>query len=228
MVAGSARWLRGAQWGVALLLLAMGLGATLLPLLLLPPLPGTLAVLLALPLLIPVWETACAPFFRLAGIHRYFSPLLFAEAPEPGTLVVHGGTLWDYLLHLRWSERGRATRRRTLGFYLDGFLAIAADVERGRLSPDTTITGTSYFFNERTARSFGFALHPVDPAQRRELLLNFPVLLCKTSFAEGRLAVPDLSRLRRASITGAGLLRSRDRMRALRARLRQSRGTAAS
>jgi hypothetical protein len=213
------RWPRGARWSVALLLVGVGLGATLLPLLLLPPLAGTLALLLALPLLVPVWETACAPLFRLVGIHRYFSPLLFAEAPEAGTLVVHGGTLWDYLLHLRWSERGRAARRRTLRFYLDGFLAIAAEVERGRLSPDTTITGTSFFFSERTARGLGFALHPVEPWARRELLLSLPVLFCKTSFAAGRFAVPRLSRLRRASISGAGLLRSRERMRALRLRL---------
>lgn len=216
-------------WGAALLLA----GTAVTPFALLVPLvrllvnglgPAGIVFLLPAYILIllaslPWIQLATTPVMRLAGVYRYYSPMLLVENPRPTGFHVHGGTNLDYLLHLRWSDRGPAAARKTLRHYLRGLLAIADEVARGELPTDLPIVATSYVFSETTARRLGFTVEPVPRGERLGLWMNYPNLLLKHSFAQGRPALPDLSRVRRATITGGRLAERRDSLRALLARL---------
>lgn len=168
---------------------------------------------------LPWLQLATTPVLRLAGVYRYYAPMLLVENPRPTGFHIHGGTNLDYVLHLRWSDRGAAAARKTLCHYLRGLLAIGDEVARGALPHDLPITGTSYVFSESTARRLGFTVEPVPSGGRMGLWMNLPNLFLKHSFARGRLALPDLSRVRRATITGGELAARRDAIRDLLARL---------
>lgn len=225
-------------WAAALLLAVLAVA----PLLLLVPLARLLVNALGpagLVLLVPGYlvlflvslpwiQLTTTPVMRLSGAYRYYSPMLLVENPRPTGYHIHGGTNLDYLLHLRWADRGPAAARKTLCHYLRGLLAIADEVARGELPPDTPIVASSYVFSASTARRLGFTVEPVPPGERLGLWMNLPNLLLKHSFAQGRPAFPDLTRVRRATTTGGRLVAQRGALRALLARLEGADGGGAA
>lgn len=216
-------------WAAALL----GALSSLAPFALLGPLMGLLtdtlgppgilllvpAYVLLIPLAAPWIQFATAPLLRLLGVYRYYSPMLLVENPRPTAFHIHGGTNLDYLLHLRWRDRGAPAARKTLCHYLRGLVAIGDEVAGGALPPDLRVVATSYVFTETSARRLGFTVEPVAGGERLGLWLNGINLVLKHSFAQGRPALPDLSRVRRASISGADLAAARPALEALLARL---------
>lgn len=176
--------------------------------------------LLLLPVWMPVLQFATGPVMYLLGRYRYFSPMLLVENPGKTEYRIHGGTNFDYFVNLRWSERGPAAARKTLLFYLQGLVALADEVEAGRLPMHLRIVATSYVFTPRTAQRLGFTVEPPASWQVLALYSNYLNLLWKHSFAQGRIALPDLRNIRQAAITGGELLRHRARIQALSARLR--------
>ena len=220
------------QWTVALLLLlafvALIMTATLAVASLLNvrrddpvQLGGALAAHLVLGL--PLWMLLSlfllAPLFRLTGALRYYSPYLIASRARPGRLDLHGATPFDYLLLFRWRERGRPAVRRILLWYVDGLIALARDVERGRLPLDTTLVATSYIFSAASARRFGFTVAE-SPGFAWGGYLTYPTQFLTYSFAQGRWALPPIHRARQATIQAAALCAHIGRLERLQQRLR--------
>jgi hypothetical protein len=192
----------------------------------LPMLLGMLGIYIAWLLLFPLWmpliQFASAPLLHLLGHYRYYSPMLLVEKPTAEEYRIHGGTNFDYFVHLRWRDRGPPAARKTLRFYLQGLLAIADDVEDGRLPGELRIVASSHIFTPTTARRLGFELEPVGTTARLGLYLNYGNLLWKHSFARGRLAFPDLGRIRQAATTGERLARHRGSIEGLLRRLERT------
>src|SRR5262252_926888 len=105
--------------------------------------PTSLALL---PVLLSLYQLGIAPAARLAGLYRYHSPMLKATIRTHRFYEVHGGTSFDYLMQLRWKDRGCVAARQVMIQYLEGFLDIARCVEAGEIGESTLISGTSYFF----------------------------------------------------------------------------------
>jgi hypothetical protein len=208
------------QWTVALLLAGLCLGVVGLPFALVIHdwrwAPG----IVALPLLIaPLEGLLLTPLHTLTGRYRYYSPFLLATADAGGALELHVATLFDYVVLLRWRDRGRRASRRIAVELLRGLLAVIADVERGALAAHLPVTATSYIFSSRTLRRMGFELQPTSAAARLNLALAFVGIALRLSFTRGRPTLPDLRRIRTATATGAQLAAQRDELQRLLARL---------
>ena len=177
-----------------------------------------LAVTLTFLVPLPFWLTAAnfllAPLLRLVGALRYVSPYLVVTRGRGGTLQLHGATLFDYLFLFRWKERGDQAVRKILAWYVEGLLALAREVEAGRIPGNTQITATSYIFSESVAGRYGFQ---VETARRHSLggLLTYPTQVLTYSFARGRWALPPVHRARRATIEAADLAAQAPRLRKL-------------
>lgn len=190
------------RWIIALILAAAVV-------FLLPRLLGFLGPvwsLVAFPLWMSALQFSLAPTMRVLGLYRYHSPMLKVTLRSSRRYELHGGTLFDYVMTVRWAERGTVASRRIVAFYLEGLLEIAREVEAERLPRSIEITGTSYFFSEQTARRLGFAVLPAGLRLRANLLLNFLDVCALYSFSKGRLAVPAVWRAREAVIRGGELV----------------------
>jgi hypothetical protein len=167
---------------------------------------------LSLPLLllvVPAAQFALTPLWRRVGVYRYYSPMLFVVARGDRVFELHGGTAYDFVLHMHREERGFRARRRWLSDYVAGLLGLIRDVETGRIPPDARISGTSYFFSEQTALRLGFTLERPGRADRLHLLLDLLSLAAMHSYARNRLTLPRFWALRKASITAAALARQK-------------------
>ena len=196
---------RMAQWSVAVALILAGAVSIRAAL----PLVGGPFSFLLIPLLFSFAQISVAPLFRLVGLYRYHSAMLKVTIRTTRVYEIHGGTPFDYILHLRWRDRGATAARRILISYLEGLLDIADCVARGELPGSIRITGTSYFFREASARRLGFALESPSLRLRANLLLHLFDLTLLYSFARGRWALPPVWRTHNAVISGSELLERR-------------------
>jgi hypothetical protein len=160
---------------------------------------------LALPLTMTALQFTLAPTMRALGLYLYYSPMLKVTLRTAHRWELHGGTLFDYVMTLRWSERGAPAARRVMVLYLEGLLEIARGVEAGRIPWTVEIAGASYFFSDARARSLGFELKPASWRLRLNLVANFLDLFLQYSFTHGRLAIPRIWNIRQAVVRAADL-----------------------
>jgi hypothetical protein len=179
------------------------------------------AALLPLPLWLTLVNLTCAPLLRVVGALNYYSPMLLVTKSSRHRVYIHGAVLFDYVICMRWQERGSKARHKVLSYYLEGLLRLIQDVESGYVPETALITGTSYFFSTKRARALGFR---VEESRRFAFggLLTYPAHFLTYSFAKGRWALPNVFHAKRASITGAGLLKQKEKLEALLNRLRNS------
>jgi hypothetical protein len=186
--------------------------------------PGSLGLAAGaqLVLFLPAWMLIglflLAPWFRLTGVLRYYSPYLIVTRAGGGSLHLHGATPFDYVLLFRWGDRGRPAVRRIMLWYVEGLIALGREMEAGCFPPGTRIAATSYIFSARTARRHGFEVAE-GPRFALGGWLTYPTQMLTYSFAQGRWACPPLHRARRATIDGAGLCSQIGRLEGLRKRL---------
>ena len=206
------------RWAVALLLAA---GTGLLALLLLYPpfFPYSLPLLLVV---VPIAQFALTPLWQLTGVYRYYSRVLFVTQSRHGGYELHGGTSFDYLRLLRGVGAGGAANRCLVREYLIGLLGLICDIEKGKIAPTTRITGTSYFFSNRSARRLGFSLAPAPFSVKLHLLLDILSIVAMYSYARGRPALPRIFRARVATTTAAELTRRRSVVERLLGRVERS------
>jgi len=193
---------RSVQWIVGAGLFFGGIGLIIKAVLLL----RFPAAVVAIPLLLSTYQLSITPAFRLLGIYRYHSPMLKVTIRTSRIYEIHGGTNFDYLLHLRWSERGPAAARKVMILYLEGLLDIARKVAQGTLPRSVTIAATSYFFRDQSAERLGFTILEPSLRLRLNLVANLLDLILMYSFTRGRLAFPQIWRVRQAVIRGEQLL----------------------
>jgi hypothetical protein len=224
-----ARLSKPAQWAVAVGAALLGL-AVIGSLFALPVLDWRwLPIsLLGLPFLAPVEGLLLAPLYGLAGYFRYYSPMLLATRRRSGGLDLHVGTLFDYVMRLRWSDRGPRAARIVTADILRGLLQIAEEVERGTLSPDAELVATSYLFSDRSIARLGFTLRPAPGAVVANLAVTSLSIALRLSFTRGRFAYPDLRRIRQAVTSAGELAQHAGEIRRLLERLRPAIGPTTS
>lgn len=153
-------------------------------------------------LLVPIMQFCLAPFFTLIGLYKYVSPMLLVYAPNKTKYDLHNGTGFDYLFVMANVKSGKPTQNKILEYYLEGLLNIIKEIQKGIIPESITISGTSYFFSESTAKRLGFKIVPPSAFYKFNQYINYLDLLWMYSRAKGKLAFPNLKNVKAATIKG--------------------------
>ncbi|MBL6448696.1 hypothetical protein JMN32_20455 [Fulvivirga sp. 29W222] len=148
--------------------------------------------------IIPVLISIAAPFIDVptgvkSGQFTHYSSLFIASSERKGEVAVHGGTLFDYYFNLA-SVKPAERKKVVLLSYLKGLMRLVEKYEEdGR--EELVIKGTSYVINERTAEKVGFKPVRTDFLQKMILALNYIPVIIAYSYTQGKVGVPDLSKV---------------------------------
>ncbi|MDZ7719146.1 MAG: hypothetical protein U5K72_10060 [Balneolaceae bacterium] len=148
-------------------------------------------------ILIPVLLLIAAPFIDLPmgrknGKFIYYSPLFITEPEKNNKIVVHGGTLFDYLYTITPDLKRRERTKFVLYGYLLGLINLISEYEE-RNHDNLRIRGTSYIINKKTASRFGFKPVQKDFIQILILLFNYIPITLSYSFLKQKLQFPKIS-----------------------------------
>ena len=171
---------------------------------------------LLIPLIPSLIQFFGAPIAKLSGIHKYLSPMLLANLASDKNYEIHNGTTFDYLMVMNNFKPGPEFSKKMLIYYLEGLLNIVEKIETSELSENVLIQGSSYFFNDRTAKKLGFKLSKVNFAIQMNMLINYLDLIWMYSLSQGRLTFPNLLNMQKASVTGKQLVVYKDKLNELR------------
>jgi hypothetical protein len=165
---------------------------------------GTLSILLGLYVLpflsIAISLSIVAPFFDIPPLKKsgrliYFSPLFITEREHKGVIIIHGGSLFDYVFVLNKSLKGRQRKTYIIQQYLQGLLNLI-DSQEKKADPEVKIKGTSYILNDRTAKKLGFKIVKTNFLQKLILTYNYVNLLVSNSIAQGKVTFPRLGKVK--------------------------------
>jgi hypothetical protein len=123
---------------------------------------------------------------------------------------LHSGGSFDYLFVMRKYKAGIEVKKKLLIYHLEGLLNIIMQLENNTIPKTVSISGTSYFFNERTLNKFGFELKKPSLFYRINLFANLIDLIWMYSLSQGRLSMPKLWKAKKANISGSKLMESKD------------------
>ncbi len=160
---------------------------------------------------LPLGQFCLTPIFRLTGMYRYYSPMLLGYAPSDKHIDLHNGTSFDYLFVFGLQKDSRSSlRARIMGFHFQGLLKIIDRIENEEIPESVLISGTSYFFNERTAKKLGFSIEPPSTFYRLNVYANFIDIFWMYSLAQGRLVFPAIRDVKKIETTGRTLVDHKD------------------
>jgi hypothetical protein len=137
--------------------------------------------------------------------------MLLVFNPSKTKYDLHNGTSFDYLLVFSNTKMGLKLKNQILQYYLVGLLRIIEDIEQNQLPDTIEISGSSYFFSERTATNLGFQISKATFAEKTNILFNYLDLLWMYSIANGKLRFPNLNQIKKAKITGAQLIKNKSK-----------------
>ena len=157
----------------------------------------------------PIVQFAFTPFFTLIGSYKYLSPMLLVYNPSHIKYDLHNGTSFDYLIVLKGYKSGRGLKNKILEYYLEGMLKLVSEIENKNLPDKVQVTGSSYFFSDRTAQNLGFELSDASTAEKFNIIINYLDLTWMYSLANGKLSFPDLNNVKNAKITGKKLVENK-------------------
>lgn len=206
------------QWSVTILLFIIVFGLCALWY---RSLDQHLAYLLLIPILAPVMQFGLTPFFTLIGTYRYLSPMLLVYNPSDKKYDLHNGTSFDYLMVLSNAKAGAEIKNQILQYYLLGLLKIIELIETEKLPDTVEISGSSYFFSERTAKNLGFKITHANFAEKANIMFNYVDLLWMYSLANGQIRFPNLNDIKKAKITGSELTQNKAKFEQLYTYLKQ-------
>ncbi len=146
-----------------------------------------------------------APLGKRQGKLVYYSPLFITEKEFKDEILIHGGTLFDYVYTLDSKMKGPDRTRLILHSYLQGLLNLIEAHENTRHN-NLVVRGTTYIINERTANRFGLHVVKTDFNQVLILLINYLPLTLAYSFARAKLSFPGLGKIRTFEATIADLI----------------------
>lgn len=196
------------QWIQALILSSIGISISLYFFLILD-LPFYFILILFVK---PFIHFCLAPLLKLTGILKYQSPMLITVKTASKKIEIHNGNSFDYFSKMRWNQKGKTARKKIMLYYLRGLLKIINDIETKKLSPQTNLTGVSYFFSEQTAKRIGFTFAPVKLRHRFLFILDYLNLFAMYSYSKGKLAFPSLLKLKKVKISAERLLNSKNQI----------------
>lgn len=177
---------------------------------------GFMVAVCVVNLLLPFWlllaDFLTTPLFQLLNVHTYYSPMLIATRIHGSRLAIHGGTLFDYVKHLRWVDRGGTAKRQVLGYYFQGMLALIKDIEEERIAGNTIISAKSYFFSPKNAERLGFTVKAKGLPCALGGILTYSMLILTYSYAKGRLSFPNLSHTVDAQILSSELVQNKEKL----------------
>lgn len=157
---------------------------------------------------IPVGQFAFTPLFRLIGVYRYYSPMLLGYMANDSQIDLHSGGSFDYLFVMRKYKAGVEMRNRLLMYHVEGLINLIQLIDNKSIPETVNIVGTSYFFKERTLSRMGFEIENPSLFYRLNLFVNFIDLIWMYSLSQGKLSIPKLWDVKKASISGAKLIES--------------------
>ena len=147
--------------------------------------------------LIPVVILIAAPFIDLpmgkkSGKFIYYSPLFITEEERNNRVIVHGGTLFDYVYTIKPEMQKRKRTEFVLYGYIKGLINFISEHENQN-KDNLKIRGTSYIINRRTARRFGLQPVQKDFIQIVLLLFNYIPITLSYSFLKQKFQLPKMS-----------------------------------
>jgi hypothetical protein len=158
---------------------------------------------------VPVGQFAFTPIFKLIGVYKYYSPMLLGYMANEKQIDLHSGGSFDYLFVMRKYRAGIEIRTNLLIYHIEGLIKIIQQIENKSIPETVNIVGTSYFFNDRTLSKMGFEIVNPSLFYRLNLFINFIDLIWMYSLSQGKLSIPKLWNVKKASISGAKLVESK-------------------
>lgn len=176
-------------------------------------------------LFIPVVLSVIAPFFdvpamKKRGKLRYHSPLFVSQLKQ-NEIIIHGGTLFDYVFAIDRKLNGPQRTRYIIQQYLQGLLHLIELCEKENRT-NLKVRGTSYIINERTAQRMGFKVVQTDGLQQLILIFNYVNIFIANSIAKGKPAFPKLNHTRSFEANVADLIRHKEQIGILAQRFQNS------
>lgn len=168
-----------------------------------------LIVALIIVFIAPLESLLLTPLYTITGRFTYLSPLLLATSSTTA-LELHVGTLYDYANNLNKRDCGKRAQQIVLKFILEGLLNICNQIESNKITGDTEISATSYFFSPRTAKKLGFKLTKTSKLEQFNLLSVYISLLIRLSFTRGTLTFPRVSEIKKITITADELFKHQE------------------
>lgn len=155
--------------------------------------------LLAL-LSITITLSIIAPFFDIPALKKkenliYYSSLFIAEKEKKGKIIIHGGSLFDYVFVIDKKLNGKQRTDFIVQKYLEGLLNLMETCEKDN-NTLVKIKGTTYIINGRTANKLGLKFIKTDYIQKLILTYNYANILISNSIAKRKIAFPKMTNIR--------------------------------
>ena len=141
-----------------------------------------------------------APFFDVPALNKkgkliYYSSLFIAEKENNGVIIIHGGTLFDYVFVINSELSGKQRSKIILQKYLEGILNLINECEKNN-NTSVKVKGTSYILNERTANKIGLKFIKIDLLQKLILTFNYVNILISNSIAKRKISFPKINNIK--------------------------------
>lgn len=151
-----------------------------------------ISITITLSIIAPFLDT---PKLKKNGKLIYYSTLFIAEKEKNGKIIIHGGSLFDYVFVINKNLNGTQRTKFILQKYLEGILNLMETCEKNN-NTSVKIKGTSYILNERTANKLGLKIIKTDYIQKLILTYNYVNILISNSIAKRKISFPKISNIR--------------------------------
>lgn len=166
--------------------------------------------LLAIPVIKTIGHFSIAPLMRLTGFLNYYSPMLLVVRTAYNKWELHNGTTFDYILNMKWKQKGAIASKFIMINYLKGLLKIINEIEEKKISNEITILGISYIINKKTAERLGFTVERPNIYRRILFVIDYFTLFLMYSFSKGKIAFPNVFKVKKMKISGSRLVASKE------------------
>lgn len=135
------------------------------------------------------------PTLKKSGKLIYYSSLFITEKEKNGIIIIHGGSLFDYVFVIDRKLNGKQRTNFILQKYLEGILNLM-DVYEKNHNTAVKIKGTTYILNDRTANKMGLKIIKTDFIQKIILRYNFVNVLISNSIAKKKISFPRINKIK--------------------------------
>jgi hypothetical protein len=125
------------------------------------------------------------PMSKSNGQLKYYSPCFLVFKHSDKHLSIHGPTLFDY-----WFIRSQLKKNPKQEIFKSFFVGFLKFINDPAIAKDVKITGTSYFFNSKNSKKYGFERSKAHFSQNLILLFFFPLLTIYKSLVEKKISFP--------------------------------------
>jgi hypothetical protein len=147
------------------------------------------------------------PTGRNNGQIVYYSPLLLSSAKKNNSIVLHGGTLFDYYYTLSIEKSESRNKKTILYSYMEGLLNLLDRFDQN--NDELKINANAYFINPHTAARLGFKKVPTKSFQKVIMCFNYLPITISYSIAMGKLSFPNIFSLKSYECQLADLRKNR-------------------